>query len=338
MNALLPWHRDNWRHTAARLQSGRMPHALLLCGPQGLGKHRFAGRLTQSLLCEARRDDGTACGQCRSCHLLSAGTHPDYRLLAPLEEGKQILIDQVRDLGRYLGLKSQLGGYKVAMIDPADKMTASAANGLLKGLEEPPAGTVLMLLSARSAWLPATVRSRCQRLAFCPPARADAREWLMGQGLGNPDLALALAQGAPLNALALADNEQMAGRQALFEDFSALLEGRGDPLQIAAKWLKLNINLSLYWMYTWLVDMMRIKAVANPPDFINVDKKINLARLARNVDMCALYRRLDHLQEALRLLDGHVNRQLLLEDLLLPWSPQSRPCRAVAGAIEATPR
>ncbi len=141
MTGLLPWHRALWRHTAARLQAGRMPHALLLGGPRGIGKHRFAEHLARAALCEAPDAQGGGCGQCRQCHLTLAGTHPDWRQVSPEEEGKDILVDQVRELTQHLGLKAQMGGYKVAVIEPADKMNMNAANCLLKSLEEPPAAT-----------------------------------------------------------------------------------------------------------------------------------------------------------------------------------------------------
>lgn len=326
MNGLLPWQRQPWERLAARIQAGRLPHALLLAGPRGVGKHRFAEHLAQALLCEAPDAAGSPCGDCRQCHLALAGTHPDRRLVAPVEEGKDILVDQIRELTQYLGLKSQLGGCKVAIIEPADKMNINAANGLLKSLEEPPAGTLLLLVSARPGALPATIRSRCQKLLLGLPPREEAVQWLSARGVDDPGTALTVAQGAPLNALALAQGEEAERRESLLKDFTALAEGRGDPLQTAAKWLKLNLNSSLYWMYTWLIDMIRIKAAADTPVCINPDYRAELARIAQKMPITSLFQRLDQLQGALQMIDTPVNKQLLLEDLLLPWSaaPGSR--------------
>lgn len=321
MTPLPPWHRHCWRQVAARLEARRVPHALLLCGPRGLGKHRFAEHLAQALLCEAPQPEGNACGGCRPCHLYLAGTHPDCRRVAPLEEDKAIAVDQIRGLGDYLAMKSQLGGYKVAIIEPADRMTVNAANCLLKGLEEPPAGTVLILVSARPAWLPATVRSRCQRLLFGLPPRAEAAAWLVDQGVADPELLLTVAQGAPLAALALARDGGADSRRMLLDDLAELTRGHRDAVQTAAKWLKLNINLSLYWMYTWLVDMIRIKAASHPPMCSNPDYRPQLTQITKKMDIIFLFQRLDHLLEALRMADAKVNKQLLLEDLLLPWAP-----------------
>ncbi|HKJ22847.1 MAG TPA: DNA polymerase III subunit delta' [Gammaproteobacteria bacterium] len=321
MTGLLPWHQALWRHTAARLQAGRMPHALLLGGPRGIGKHRFAEHLARAALCEAPDAQGGGCGQCRQCHLTLAGTHPDWRRVSPEEEGKDILVDQIRELTQHLGLKAQMGGYKVAVIEPAGKMNMNAANCLLKSLEEPPAATLLVLVSARPASLPATIRSRCQKLLLGPPPREQALAWLNEQGVEDPALALTVTQGAPLAALALAQGDEAARREALLGDFTALAEGRSDPVQIAAKWLKLNINSSLYWMYTWLIDMIRIKAVGNTSVCINPDYRGQLAKIAEKMEITSLFHRLDQLQGALRRVDRPVNKQLLLEDLLLPWTP-----------------
>lgn len=323
MTPLLPWHREPWRRLAPGLAAGRIPHALLLSGPRGVGKGRLAERLAAALLCEAPDAAGAPCGSCRQCHLAAAGTHPDWRRVAPAEEGKDILVDQIRDLSRYLGLKAQLGGYKVAVIEPADRMNINAANSLLKGLEEPPPDTVLLLVSSRPGALPATIRSRCQKLLLGLPPRDQAVAWLAEQGVDNPDTALSIAQGAPLAALALARKEETGRRNALLEDFTALAEGREDPLQIAAKWLKLNIKSSLYWMYTWLIDMIRMKTVTDPPGCINPDHRVELARIAKKMDVMLLFQRLDQLTRALQMIDTPVNKQLLLEDLLLPWSGES---------------
>ncbi len=320
--ALLPWQRDQWRRVIDRLRGGRLPHALLLTGPQGLGKGIFARMLSQAVLCETPGDGGTACGHCRQCGLFLAGTHPDARFISLVEDSTQVTIDQIRELIDFMALTSQQGGYKAVVIDPADQMNAAASNALLKCLEEPPAASLLILVASRPARLPATIRSRCQKLAFQLPPEAQARDWLAAQAAdADVTLSLKLAQGAPLAALGMTRGEGGGDRQALFSDLTAVVEGRRDPVGIAAKWLKLDVKLSLYWVYTWLVDMIRLKAVSTPPMFINTDFEADLARMAQKMDVKGLYQRLDQLMEAWRQVETPVNKQLLLEDLLLAWSP-----------------
>ena len=150
---LLPWQHTRWQEMLARRANGRLPHALLLCGLRGVGKQHFAARFAQALLCEQPASDGQACQACRSCLLFRAGTHPDYWPVTPAEEGKSILIDQIRELNASLVFTSHAGGYKIAALWPADRMNSAAANALLKTLEEPSANTLLMLITSRPAFL-----------------------------------------------------------------------------------------------------------------------------------------------------------------------------------------
>ncbi|MDQ2695734.1 MAG: DNA polymerase III subunit delta', partial [Pseudomonadota bacterium] len=222
--ALLPWHQDPWARLWERHRAGRLPHALLCCGPAGLGKRRFAQRFAQALLCQSPDGDGAPCGRCRRCRLFAAGSHPDYLRLEPAEAGKSIAVDQVRRLGEFLGLTSHFGGFRPALLAPADSLNRNAANALLKTLEEPPAAGVLLLVTDAPSRLPATVRSRCQRLAFAPPDPAAALAWLAPQvGGHDPAVLLALAGGSPLTALACSDAETLERRRALFAAFAGVL-------------------------------------------------------------------------------------------------------------------
>ena len=167
--SLAPWHSEAWTSLRARLSRGALPHALLLCGPEGLGKRAFAEAFVALALCEQRGD--VACGRCRACQLLAAGSHPD-RVRVGLEErddGKlrsEIVVEQIRRLSERLAMTPQFGGLQLVLIDPAEAMNAAAANALLKTLEEPTRGTVIVLVSNAPGRLVATIRSRCQRIEF----------------------------------------------------------------------------------------------------------------------------------------------------------------------------
>lgn len=321
--ALLPWHVPLWDMLMARMRSGRMPHALLLAGPTGLGKQRFAQSLAQALLCERPQDEGRACGACRACRLFLSGAHPDFLRLAPEEAGKAILVEPMRELCAALTLKSQYGGYKTALITPAERMNAAAANSLLKTLEEPAGQTVLMLVSARPSALPATIRSRCQALIFKPPPRELALAWLAQRLAPQQDLALLLelGRGAPLAAADLAQGERLAQRAARLDDLEALARGAADPIAVAGKWAKDDVPDGLHWLQTWVVDMIRLKSAPRPPRTANPDIAARLQWFAERLDLRDLFRHLDRVSEAARQAAGtQVNVPLLLEDVLIPWT------------------
>ena len=241
--SLPAWLAESWRSLAERLQRGQLPHALLICGAPGLGKRALASALVSSALCEARLGDGSACGHCRCCLLLAAGSHPDRAFISfgLRDDGKprsEIVIEQIRQLSQRLSLSSQFGGLQLVVIDPADKMNASAANALLKTLEEPTASTVIILISDQPSRLPATIRSRCQRIQINTPSHADARQWLAAQGIvaDQAERALAAVLGNPGRALDALGDDTLALRRDCFNDLHALASQGGSALAIAEAW------------------------------------------------------------------------------------------------------
>ncbi len=336
LNELLPWHEDPWAQVLRAREAGRLPHALLLCGRPGIGKRHFAQSLGQALLCRTPGDRGVACGECSACVLLAAGTHPDLRICEievnekTNKERTAITVDQVREIVDYLTLTTHYDGARIVIVDPAERMNPNAANALLKTLEEPPPGTMLILVSARPAALPGTILSRCQRVMFQPLLANDPRRdatvaWLASKmetsrGPGHDqDLLLNLAAGAPLAALALAGEGRLERRQAMFDDLRGLASGQADPVQVTENWLKFGPQESLYWLYAWLVDMVRLKASVEPPLMSNPDHRDPLAALASGLEAGGLIRQLERVSGALRDIEAQVSPQLLLEDALLGW-------------------
>jgi DNA polymerase-3 subunit delta' len=324
LNRLLPWHGEQWMRLREAAQQQRLPHALLLQGPEGTGKHRFAQLLARALLCRRPDAAGLPCGECDSCVLIRAGNHPDLRHCEPEIDPRSekvkdsIGIEQVRELGSFMAMKSHHGGFKIAILKPADKLNMNASNALLKTLEEPPQGALLILSSSRPSRLPATVLSRCQRLRFAPVTDASARDWLAerlpaGQ---DADVLLALSAGAPLAALALGE-QGLQRRMAMLDDLEALAAQRADPLVIAEAWLKFGVKESLYWLYVWLADMIRLRTSARPPLVSNPDQRDRLQALAAQAAPERLHRLLGKVETGLRLAEGQSNPQLLLEEILL---------------------
>lgn len=321
MTALLPWHRAPWQSLLERLHSGKLPHALLLSGPAGIGKNQFAALFAQTLLCETGAAQGLPCGQCRSCLLYAANSHPDLRIVSPPEPGKVIGVDQVREIGQYLAHTSQYGGHKIVIISPADQMNVNAANSLLKTLEEPSAWALILLISARPGRLPATVLSRCQSVHFAAPKSAEAGPWLAGR-IGpdqDPVLLLSLAEGAPLRALELAESNVLGERSQIMLGLEKLAQGEADPSAVADQFLKIGAQQTLYWMYNWVADMIRHLSCGGEHFVINRDMQDRLGKLADGIGLQGLHAYLAQLNETLRLTAGQVNPQLSMENVLMAW-------------------
>ncbi|MCE5233963.1 MAG: DNA polymerase III subunit delta' [Mizugakiibacter sp.] len=235
------WHAEPWSILRQRAERNALPHALLLAGPTGLGKREFLERFVRARLCQ-QPVDGEACGQCRACALLAAGSHPDRVAVTFAEraDGKglrsEIVVDQIRALGPRLAMASQFGGWQVASIDPADALNAAAANALLKTLEEPTPATLIVLVADAPWRLPATIRSRCQRVDFRLPSREEALAWLRAQGLADAAAALDAAGGNPGLALAFARDGALARRDEVARDLAALAQGRADAFALARSW------------------------------------------------------------------------------------------------------
>ncbi len=316
---LLPWHLDTWDYLQQTLHQGRLPHALLLSGTQGVGKAGFARQLAASLLCEQPQTTGLACGKCRQCLLLAAGNHPDLRMLVP-EEGKtQIGIGAVRELVAGNALSVGEGAHRVFIIDPADAMGRAAANALLKTLEEPIQGTLIILLSAKADRLPITLRSRCQCLRFSLPVEQDAVVWVESNVQVLPGQAvqlLRLANGAPLRVPALVENGELERHSRLLEDFVAIAARQASVVPVSEAWLKgYELSSLLRYLDSWMMAMIRQKMTCQSEDAFPP-----LQTLSEQLDLKLAYQLLDKLHDIQRMSINNLNPQLALESILLECS------------------
>jgi DNA polymerase-3 subunit delta' len=222
----MPWLHGAREQLIAALGSGRLHHAWCLSGPEGIGKTQLARYFAQTVLCQ-HAVGAIPCGACSSCQHFFRGTHGDFLCLSVADDKKAISIDQIRQAIGFVHKTPGYGGYKALVITSADTMTVNAANALLKVLEEPSGETIIILVAEGVGGLPATIRSRCQRLTLGAPNAAQARQFLLDQGISDEyiDVALKLAQNAPLTALHAIQEGDMTSWIAMSRTVEQLLAG-----------------------------------------------------------------------------------------------------------------
>lgn len=310
---IYPWQQSKWQQLLALQQQDRIPHALLLVGPRYLGKLHFATHFAHNLLC-SQPQSGLACGQCTSCHMSQTGHHPDLLFLAPEEEGKVIGIDALREIAPFLALRSHYHGRRIVIIQHAHMMSVAGANSVLKILEEPPAQALLVLITHKHRSLLSTIRSRCQNHIMVPPSQDQGSAWLNQARPGcDASLLLNLSGNAPLAALEMAD-KGFEQRQAWFTQFCGLLEGQKGPFALADSWLKGDFRQPLYWLGTWLMDLVRLAVSPNPPLLSNPDLQPQLLSYVSKLDQERLHK---VLKQLMNLQYAQANTQLFLESLLV---------------------
>ncbi|MCV6637359.1 DNA polymerase III subunit delta' [Candidatus Albibeggiatoa sp. nov. NOAA] len=324
MHTSYPWQTAQWQQIIRSWQQQRLAHAQLFAGHTGMGKAQFAQALAELVLCESPTADFQSCGQCKSCLLLQAGTHPDLTCVEPAEKGKQITIGQIRELIEFCSLTATYGRYQVAIINPAEAMNRNAANSLLKLLEEPPDNTLLILVSHQPMSLLATIRSRCQRLDFNHIDKAQAMSWLQQELCTEYDISLLLnlTHHAPLAVKTLIDNADIQKRGALFESLVQLPTGKYDPVSIAEEWLQQEPHQIVVWMSLWTMDLIRYSMTQQTQYIVNRDNVNAIQHIAQQFPPQQLFKLLDLQTEAYRLLNSTANikPQGLLESLAIAWA------------------
>ena len=231
--SVLPWFTPVYQHLIGRLLVSKLHHGLLLTGPAGIGKPELARELAKAMLCK-QPDALGYCGQCQSCHVFDAGTHPDF---SELVSEKQLGVDKIREGIGGLNATAQFSGNKVLVIPDADKMTESAANALLKTLEEPTPNTFLILVTDRPQQLLATIISRCEKHILARPSSEMALQWLEQQGVEDVTEALLHAYGdAPLDVKAALEQGEGLSYREYTDGLDRLLAGQTDAVSLATQW------------------------------------------------------------------------------------------------------
>jgi DNA polymerase III subunit delta' len=346
------WAKPQWNQVLALGE--RMPHALLLAGPSGLGKREFAEALAARMLCERARAAQLACGECASCRLIATDGHPDLLTVRPealdddgseaedsdVDEGgkaksKLIRIAQIRAVIERLGVGSHQGGYRVVLLYPAEAMQAESANSLLKVLEEPPVKTLFLLISDHPRNLLPTIRSRARMLPFHLPPIEQSLAWLAAQGVRDAGDALALCAGAPLHArdLAAAEDAQIQGQ--FVDDVSK--HALDAPLEVAARWAGwlqgrkkgepglTDLPTLVTWLQRWMADLVLQAQAGSPRVFVG--RAAALQALAQRSDAATVLRGYNELLKVRALAHHPLNARLFVEDMLLRYARLFRAAR-----------
>jgi DNA polymerase-3 subunit delta' len=347
---ILPWQREIWSQLVGWRE--RLPHAVLLYGARGIGKHRLAEAYAQFLLCESPRSD-TACGECAGCQLLAADNHPDLRRLVPeadlperedaeAEEvaparesrvrkpSREILIDQVREIRDFLAVSSHRGGRRIVLLSPAEALNGAAANALLKMLEEPPAGAVFVAVSDQLDAVLPTIRSRCVLVRVPAPGTGLALAWLREQGVQDAEARLAEAGGAPVG-LELEDSGEEDARRldpALRDKLLKLL-ARGATLSAAEvasgvpKDVPVAASIRLFQRWGW--DLLAERQAARVRYYPG-ERRV-LTALARAVEPARLLDWVAGLAQSQAVSDHPLNARLVIENALLGYIDAMQPQR-----------
>ncbi len=311
----LPWLAPAQQRLRTARLAGRLPHAVLLLSAPGLGALQLANWLAALALCETQH--APPCGACASCALLRSESHPDYHLIRLQEDARQIKVDQIRELIGSLSLTSYRGGFKVAIIEGAEALNANSANALLKTLEEPAAATLLILSARWTHRLPATIASRCQRIALRTPPREQAVTWLAAHGGRDQDwsAALNLAAGAPLAAMELDAAVITDLERDMQGDLRGIAADAVDVTLLAERWVRSNLGLRILWLENWITS----RAYASFGTAVSTQnaEPVRLPDGLLKDKMRGVFELLDALRDLRRAASTGMNQQLALEALLL---------------------
>ena len=317
-----PWQESLWQQMAGREQHA---HAYLLHGPIGIGKRALAERLMHRLLCQ-RPLGLDACGECKSCLLLAAGSHPDNYVLEPEEADKAIKVDQVRDLVSFVVQTAQMGGRKVVLIEPVESMNINAANALLKSLEEPSGNTVLLLVTHQPSRLLPTVKSRCVQQACPLPSETMSLAWLADALPGSSEdervELLSLAAGSPLAAVKLQGQGIREQRALVVDGVKKLLKQQASPTQLAEGWKDIPLLLLFDWFCEWSHLILRYQLTQDEEGLGLADMRKVVQYLAQKSAQGKVLSMQDWVlaQRQKVMSKANLNRVLLLEALLVQWA------------------
>lgn len=253
---MYPWLIPDWHALSQTAQAGRLGHAWLLLGDPGLGKEQLAERLARLHLCQ-QPNRGEPCGQCHSCQLFDKGHHPDLGTVTV--DSKTIGVEAIREICARLQNSAQLGRGKVVIIPDAERMTESAANALLKTLEEPAGDSLLLLIASQVSRLLPTILSRCHKHVCQLPTEGETVRWLAEQGHQATLAQVRICQGAPLRVRRYIEEQQDGKRRELLESFVSLSLTPTRATHVCSQ-LADETQVRLHWLQLFLCDALKTQA------------------------------------------------------------------------------
>jgi DNA polymerase III subunit delta' len=319
-NFIPPWQQKCWQLLCNYIEQKRLPQALLISGPVGLGKFQLAQQFANALLCFNLLENGQNCGTCDACLLIKAETHPDLILINPIEGKNSISINQIRQLVSNAYLKPQFDTYRVAVINPAETVSASAANAFLKCLEEPTERTIFILVTSKPNRLPATILSRCQKISVAIADKQCLVSWLKDRGVHeNQETLLNLVGNSILTAQQITSESIIKQRMDCFNDWMAIADSRNYPGIVSEKWIKVPQTELLNWLLSWVSDLIKCLSSVNHNLLINQDLAKPIRELARRLQFHSLYQHYDNLLLSRHQIGTQLNFQSMIEEILVQW-------------------
>ena len=303
------------------LNHGRLHHAYLFLGMEGVGKKTIALGLAKAIHCSAATGD--FCGECADCARIQDGNHPDVRIIEPLAGRKEIGIQQIRELEKELNFRSFSGKKKIAILNPATLMNLSAQNALLKTLEEPPRDSLLILIAANGGALLPTLRSRCLRISFGPLARDLISGFLVSRkGLESEtaEFLAAMSLGSLGAVVSIDTQELLERRREWVRLISGLRAGDYRAATDAAEVVAGSKDDSLRfleWLESWVRDLLAYSVTRNPQDIVNIDMLPQIQQRSAATDCECLFSRIAEAKAAIGGIQRNLNRRMVIEDLLL---------------------
>ena len=303
----------------AALANGRLHHAYLFLGPEGVGKHLVAVALAKALHCDETEND--FCGSCINCRRIAEGNHPDVRVIEPLSGRKEISIQQIRDLERELNYRSFTGKRKIAVIDPATLLNLSSQNALLKTLEEPPKDSLIVLIAPNEGGLLSTLRSRCLRLSFAPLTRQEIAGFLQshhGMNGADAEFIAALGMGSIGTALGLNKTELVEKRKIWTGMLASLKKRDYRSAMAAAETLATARDEALNflkWTESWYRDLLVYRVAQDSKDLVNLDMMSQIAQQSSDQRIAATLCAFARTTGAAARIQRNLNRRMVLEKM-----------------------
>ena len=309
------------------LQSGRLPHALIFAGAEGIGKRQFAITLAKAINCERFIDE--SCDRCGSCHRIELGASRDVKIIGLEKDRANVRIDQIREMAAEAYARPMEGRKRVFIVDPADKMMEPAMNSMLKTLEEPADTSVIILITSRPDSLLTTIRSRCQILRFAPLSIEEVEQYLTTnyKRPAAETRLLAKITAGRLGAALATDLSVYRERREEILDLLDLLTGPVNYAKLArkaeliAKRERDEFEASLDILCQFLRDIVGLLA-GSDGELTHEDVKPRLERIASELNISRISDWFSWLEELRRNLKVNISRQLAMEALLIRLTEQ----------------